>query len=97
MYVIRMGKTDLYKIGWALGSTNRRLKQLQTGNPEKLEILMDFRVSDAESLEKYLHYFLLNKNVRGEWFQLSEEDLSWLSWFCEAYDLDMRKEDGTLK
>ena len=50
---------------------DRRLKQLQTGNPDRLFILGWIPSSDYKELEKKLHRDLASKNIQGEWFRLN--------------------------
>ena len=45
LYIIRCGDSDLFKIGISK-YPEKRLKQLQTGNPHILKILFTFKVSE---------------------------------------------------
>lgn len=71
---------NLYKIGISK-DPNKRLKQLQTGNGNKLKIIQVFDVQNDRQLEKRLHGMLWQfKSILGEneWFYLTEDVLSWL-------------------
>lgn len=71
---------NLYKIGISK-DPNKRLKQLQTGNGNKLRIIQVFNVNNERQLEQRLHGMLWqSKSVLGknEWFCLTEDALSWL-------------------
>ena len=60
---IKIGKTD---------DTYKRLKELQTGNPYKLSILLTIMmtsVNDAFSLEQELHQLFKDYRLEGEWFE----------------------------
>lgn len=73
----------IYIIGTILGhkkigygkSPRSRLKQLQTGNPERLEILHTVEVSDKQArlVEKSSHVILAEYRLTGEWFDVDLE------------------------
>ena len=72
VYFIRSGrrKNNAIKIGKAM-NIQRRLDQLQTGNPCQLHLLGYIRcdsVKHAEHIEKLLHDRFKKQNIRGEWF-----------------------------
>ena len=69
IYFIRSGNADYCKIG-ITDNLPRRIKALQTGNPETLKCL-GVIYGDAAS-ERLIHIKLKNHKVRGEWYQLSE-------------------------
>lgn len=71
IYVIRMGDDGPIKIGFTAGSAACRLKQLQTGNPSPLRIIMEF---DGEPLgERLFHGAFTDHKLVGEWFQYSDD------------------------
>lgn len=75
VYVIAAQKEGPVKIGFS-NNPYARLKELQTGNPQKLFILGTLGFKDkhpAELVEKLLHHHLTNNNVRaeGEWFYIN--------------------------
>lgn len=81
LYIIRCGDSDLFKIGISK-CPEKRLKQLQTGNPHILKILFTFKVSEkyknieAQKIEHTIHQFLKeNKNLHiiNEWFKLTND------------------------
>lgn len=53
----------------------KRLKQLQTGNDNKLEIYKYIKTDNAK-LEKHLHEHFKNKRLIGEWFKLKASDIT---------------------
>ena len=78
VYVIAALKDGPVKIGFS-NNPYARLKELQTGNPQKLFILGTLGFKDkypAELVEKLLHLHLTNNNVRaeGEWFYISAKE-----------------------
>jgi len=75
IYLLKSQENGYYKIGKSV-NPDRRIKTLQTGNPEKIDLVLKVKVFDRFSakIESALHsqYSYLNKN--GEWFNLSLED-----------------------
>lgn len=62
-----------YKIGVS-GGIGQRLKDLQTGNWERLELVCSCEGNEALELE--LHHLFKNCRLQGEWFNLSSSDLT---------------------
>ena len=55
-----------------------RIKQLQTGNPVALKLIMRIKCknrSHALNLEKTLHELLAGQNMLGEWFKVMRSNL----------------------
>lgn len=54
----------------------KRLKQLQTGNPDALSLFHceEVEVENIRRAEKNLHNLLGAQRLKGEWFELSVED-----------------------
>lgn len=75
VYVLRSG-VDHYKIGVAANVT-RRMNNLQTSNPNKIELVATKLVEQAEQLEKIVHTFLADHRLAGgtEWFRLTPEQV----------------------
>jgi len=74
IYLIRSG--DKYKIGVSTTKNiNNRVKNLQTGNSEKVEILKVFESEYANLIEKTLHREFITKKLIGEWFELSIDEV----------------------
>ena len=69
IYFIRSGNSDYCKIG-ITDNLPRRIKALQTGNPETLKCL-GVIYGDAAS-ERLIHIKLSKYKIRGEWYQLAE-------------------------
>jgi hypothetical protein len=86
LYIIRCGDTQLFKIGISKNSNNR-IKQLQTGNPNKLKLLFDFKINDkynvsASQIESTIHHFIKeynNKHVLNEWFKLTDNEVVYIA------------------
>jgi len=77
-YLIKDNENGLYKIGVAK-NPQKRLKELQTGNPFELFIVDTYLTEYSNKIEKTLHrkYSYLKKE--GEWFNLSiQEEVSFI-------------------
>jgi len=72
VYLIR-GNDGKYKIGIAK-NPSQRVKQLQTGNSDKLSIIETYRSENASKIESALHFQYSHVRNEGEWFDLSISD-----------------------
>lgn len=69
-----LGKDYTYKIGLTTGTVEKRVKELQTGNAGEIHICKRFKTDYPQLLEQFLHRQYGKDHVRGEWFELSDED-----------------------
>ena len=84
VYLIR-GNNGKYKIGISKCPRNR-IKQNQTGNPDRLKIIEVYESENARKIETALHnQYAYTKNV-GEWFDLSVSDESDFLKNCKRID-----------
>ena len=84
LYVIEADSK--YKIGIAKSISNR-LRLLQTGNPYKISIYKEYKVSSeavAREVEKELHSMFSSKRMEGEWFNLVKDDLELLDQYVKS-------------
>lgn len=65
-FIGSLDSSPYVKIGWALHSPFRRLKELQTGCPDHLTVFTYFRGSIED--ERRLHRTFDLLHYRGEWF-----------------------------
>lgn len=76
IYLIREVGTSNYKIGYTSNfDIQKRVSSLQTGNSRELLIHAYFACSSS-STESVLHRIFSNCRIQGEWFVLSEKDVS---------------------
>lgn len=75
LYVIRATNTDHYKIGITSRDVVDRLKELQTGNHTKLEVVRCYEFGNAEKVEQNLHGHFSSLRTNGEWFDLTNANL----------------------
>jgi len=75
IYLIKseVDETILYKIGFSK-NPKQRLKELKTGNPN-LELVASWATKHNRKLESTLHNTYKHKNVNGEWFSLSPNEV----------------------
>jgi len=73
VYLIR-ATNGLVKIGIAK-NVERRLQQLDNMSPVPLRLIAAMETKHARILESELHELFSSKQVRGEWFDLNDEDI----------------------
>ena len=64
--LIKIGRTDRDDV-------EDRLRQLQTGQPDKLTIVWRWATDDSRTLERSMHALLDEYHHRGEWFTCTPE------------------------
>jgi len=79
VYIIQSGtrKKSPIKIGMS-DDPEKRIKQLQTGNPYILRIIISIKCNSrkhAFELERTLHRMLLRNNILNEWFFVKKKSL----------------------
>ena len=71
-------ENGLYKIGKAK-NIKSRIKGFGQMFPIEWRLEHSFQTNDYTKAEKYLHEKFSEKRVRGEWFQLSTEDVTYIT------------------
>ena len=83
IYIVRCNRTGLYKIGMTTSTIKNRLKSLKTSNPD-IELITHYEdVYDVVGIEKHLHDIYESQRVSGEWFSISEDDISKIGWIVK--------------
>lgn len=67
IYFVRAEGTNFIKIGWTARGVRSRLRQLQTGNAQKLLLLAD--MPGDQRKERSLHGAFSHLRAQGEWFR----------------------------
>lgn len=79
LYCIQQGDKNIFKVGITQHSPLKRLRQLQTGNSEKLYLTGYLHVLDMSYAEKYVHRLFSETRLEGEWFEGDNEEIQrWL-------------------
>ena len=60
-----------FKFGITQKSVKKRIRQMQTGNPVKLNLVWCYVVEDFRVTERVIHDYLKDKHKLGEWFEMS--------------------------
>lgn len=72
VYFVRMGGSNMFKIGYTT-NLKSRMSTMQTGCPLQLSVYRKVPHNDPRQFEQYLHECFDNNNIRGEWFNLTEQ------------------------
>jgi len=73
-YVYLMQFGSEYKIGTS-NNVERRFRELRTQMPYEGRIIHTIATGDPEGIEAYWHQYFSEKRLKGEWFQLSSNDI----------------------
>jgi hypothetical protein len=76
IYVITEAESGRHKVGISRHPTHR-IKQLQTGNPERLTLTHVFPAPEHHATECKAHALLKQWHIRGEWYE-KDADLTFL-------------------
>lgn len=68
VYILQSGNSNAYKIGRTSRDSQERVKELQTGNPEKLKLVKQYYEPYSEILENNVHKKLKENNINGEFY-----------------------------
>lgn len=66
---------ETYKIGITKNNPNKRVKQLSTGNSDKIQLLKFYESKNYLKVEKWMHrkYHSYKTESNNEWFALEPE------------------------
>lgn len=74
----------LYKIGYTRRNILERIKEFKTGNASNFEIVDSYRSKWGTKIEKTLHFYFKKNKINGEWFDLTQGQLSNFKKICES-------------
>lgn len=78
VYVLQdISVTGYYKIGKTTAPA-KRIGHFDVMLPFEVRVVHIIESKDCDALEAMLHRHFDDKNIRGEWFALSEADIAWL-------------------
>lgn len=69
------GRKNTFKIGKSINCATR-IKQLQTGNPDKLYFYKVIATDDHTNLETSLHRKFKHKRILNEWFKITKKEIN---------------------
>ena len=88
IYLIR-GNDGRYKIGISK-NPSKRIKELQTGNSDKMTIIDTYESIYAPQIESALHRYYSHSRKEGEWFDLSVVEESNFIKNCQKIDQSLQ-------
>jgi hypothetical protein len=79
---------EFFKIGITSGSINKRIKSLQTGNPNKIQYLNHYESKEYRLIERMFHAkYNMNKTLaENEWFNLSNDEVLNFIIDCQKFE-----------
>ena len=75
LYFIKQKDTNFYKIGIS-SDIEKRFKAIQNGNPSELSIYYNEVFYLCDIIEKCLHKFFESQHIRGEWFEIPDDEIN---------------------
>ncbi len=77
---------EYYKIGITARTPEKRLKELQTGNALKLELINVFQTKFNTLFESTLHRTYVIEKEYGEWFSLNQDQVKDFLNICQKIE-----------
>lgn len=84
VYIISIRESGLYKIGQTK-NIEKRLKQLQTGNPFEFLLIKFFETSKFKELDSALHKKFKKNKYKNEWYKLNDTELRDACYFSRKF------------
>lgn len=84
VYIISIKDSNLFKIGLTK-DIEKRLKQLQTGNPFEYKLVEFFQTTKFKELEKTLHKKYKKNRYKNEWYILDGDELMEACYFSREF------------
>lgn len=75
VYFLRVSGTNQVKIGLSKSDYRKRVNSIQTSSPNNIELICAISVKDASFIEKALHEKYKHCHIRGEWFDMSNDEV----------------------
>lgn len=90
MFIYLLSNDNMqYKIG-ITKNINKRIKQLQTGNAEKINLIKFYKSEKYyKNIEYALHNTFFHKNIQNEWFNLDINDVNSFENTCKKIEEDL--------
>jgi len=89
VYLLKSYENGYYKIGTSKNPL-KRIKELQIGNPEKIEIINSYLSENYSKIEIALHNYYSYTRKTNEWFDLTlEDELNFID-LCKNIDKNLK-------
>ena len=79
-----------YKIGHTDRNPKLRLQEAQIYNSSELILVFQYKTIEYKKLEHFLHRRFHSKHIRGEWFNLTLEDVNSFDATCKLTENNIR-------
>jgi hypothetical protein len=73
-----------YKIGITKHNAKKRIKGLNTGNSDVIDVVAEFESKFNRKIEGALHKRYGTKRLKGEWFELNKKDIQSFISECQS-------------
>jgi len=80
------------KIGIS-ANVKQRLSAIRTSNCRNLQLIYCRQVPTASSVEKWVHDRFFSKHIRGEWFEVTLEDIMWCADLVIENEINVESEN----
>ena len=80
VYLFKIKSKNHYKIG-VTTNLSKRINQISLKMPFELEVIHTIKCKNIYELEKEFHEKFKKKNINGEWFELSKDDIIYIQNF----------------
>jgi hypothetical protein len=78
---------EYFKIGVSKNDPNLRIKNLKTGNPNKIEVLKIYNSKNYLKIEKMLHnQYMVKTEANNEWRNLTNDEVFSFLDECKKFD-----------
>lgn len=84
-----INEENRYKIGYTDRTTQKRIKELQTGSPSEMRVIQEYESDNAKQIETILHRLHKSKRISGEWFALTNEEVLDFKNSCSKIDYNI--------
>jgi len=82
------GLTERFKIGITRRSIDKRMRELQTGNSDKITLINSYESENYIKVENWLHrkHYCTQAEAKNEWFELAPEKVLSFIEDCKKID-----------
>lgn len=85
-YVYLLCDGEKFKIGMTKNKIEKRVAELQTGNPNEIWVHSYYETQYPLKIEKMMHGRHASSNVKNEWFDLSVSEVINFKNECKQYE-----------